>query len=236
MDQVTNFFTRIADWFKDVSPQTLIIMGLVIFIVIFLINWTRKYVADSLEAQARKEERERQAKLRVSRVPPGRAKSQPAPANPSAALSDDITAYKDVVYAPAPLVTPEDLAIWPLLSQAAPGCHIFPQVALSRLIQAQCPDRDRLRNVLKFIADLKADFVICGPGLEVLALVELTAGEPGVKARKKEAIAGLAGYRCLFLDGRKPPTVDQLKQMIFPQSAAASAAASQNSIWGTPGK
>lgn len=70
-------------------------------------------------------------------------------------------------------MTANELEFFGRLVAALPDYYIFPQVALSALLDAASPDKktahgDRLR-----IAQQRADFVVCTKSGELLAVVEL---------------------------------------------------------------
>ena len=104
-------------------------------------------------------------------------------------------------------MTANELEFFGRLVAALPDHYIFPQVALSALLDAASPDKktahgDRLR-----IAQQRADFVVCTKSGELLAVVELDdKTHTRAKDQLRDARLEQAGIRTVRFESRNKPT------------------------------
>ncbi len=105
------------------------------------------------------------------------------------------------------LMTANELEFFGRLVNALPGHYIFPQVALTALIEAASGDKklahgDRLR-----IAQQRADYVVCTTAGEVVAVVELDdRTHSQAKDQMRDARLEQAGIRTVRFQSRSKPT------------------------------
>lgn len=105
------------------------------------------------------------------------------------------------------LMTANELEFFGRLVSALPGHYIFPQVALSALIESASSDKklahgDRLR-----IAQQRADYVVCTAAGEVVAVVELDdRTHSQAKDQTRDARLEQAGIRTVRFQSRNKPT------------------------------
>ena len=95
------------------------------------------------------------------------------------------------------IMTPSEEAFYASLCRILPTSSIFPQVAFSALVQVSGKDSYATFNQF---SQKRADFVICDPALNVVAIVELDdASHNSQPQRRKDAerdaLLGVAGYR-----------------------------------------
>lgn len=131
----------------------------------------------------------------------------------------DLATYQDVTYMPLPILTATEIRFWGLLYQAAPGCYIFPQVAVSAILTIQSESYDHFWEVMKKYQSARIDFVVCDQQLNILALVELD-DQVNDQRRAKDAeidyITRQAGYKTVRFDRNKQwPNPEQIRASIF---------------------
>lgn len=129
-----------------------------------------------------------------------------------------IVSYHDVTYMQLPLLTSTEIKFWALLYQAAPGCYIFPQVAVSAILTIQSESYEHFWEVIKKYQNCRVDFVVCDSQLSIIALVELD-DQINERRRTKDAeqdfITAQAGYKTVRFNRKDWPTAEQIKARIF---------------------
>ena len=99
---------------------------------------------------------------------------------------------------------------------ALPDHYIFPQVAMSALLDTASSDKrtahgDRLR-----IAQQRVDYVVCTRSCEVLAVVELDdRTHSHTKDQLRDARLEQAGIRTVRFQARQKPRVEAIRAMIL---------------------
>jgi hypothetical protein len=112
--------------------------------------------------------------------------------------------------------------------RACPGHHVFAQVALSQLIALE-PDVARPTALRNHFQQLVADFVICKPDYDVLAVIEVDdsshdrASRRDADGRKQKAIE-CAGFRFVRIPGRSRASEAAVRQLLGLESAETAAA------------
>ena len=102
------------------------------------------------------------------------------------------------------------------LVAALPDHNVFPQVAMSALIEAASADKkmahgDRLR-----IAQQRVDYVVCTRNCDVVAVIELDdRTHSAAKDALRDARLEQAGIRTVRFQSRKKPAVDVLRAAIL---------------------
>jgi hypothetical protein len=114
---------------------------------------------------------------------------------------------------------------------ALPDHYIFPQVAMSALLETSSGDKrtaygDRLR-----IAQQRVDYVICTRRCEVIAIIELDdKTHSRAKDELRDARLEQAGIRTVRFQARNKPKVDAIRTMILgPTMTEAGKATTENS-------
>jgi|GEM_PF-292875 Uncharacterized protein conserved in bacteria len=130
----------------------------------------------------------------------------------------EIASYHDVTYMQLPLLTATEIKFWGLLYQAAPGCYIFPQVAVSAILTIQSESYEHFWEVIKKYQNCRVDFVVCDAQLSIIALVELddqTNERRRTKDAEQDYITAQAGYKTVRFNRKDWPTAEQVKARIF---------------------
>lgn len=116
---------------------------------------------------------------------------------------------------PRLLVTPplqgEQLSLHRNLCAALPGFHVFPQVALDRLLDVRGNDRASCERLRQAMAGHSVDFVVCDADMAVLAVVEVedvVRGDRGIQQRAQWLRR--AGMPLLSWDTARMPTLEEL--------------------------
>lgn len=119
------------------------------------------------------------------------------------------------------LMTENEAEFFGRLVVALPDHYIFPQVAMSALIEAASKDKktahgDRLR-----IAQQRADFVVCDRSCNVIAVIELDdrTHSPS-KDRVRDARLQQAGLRSVRFRSTSKPSVGALRAAVLPVGVA----------------
>ncbi|QBE66720.1 DUF2726 domain-containing protein [Pseudoduganella lutea] len=120
------------------------------------------------------------------------------------------------VYRERPLMTGNELEFFGRLVAALPQHYVFPQVAMSALIEAASTSEkrryiDRLR-----VAQQRVDYVICDRRCEVVAVVELD-DRTHQRARDEIRDERLAqgGIRTVRFESRAKPSVGTIRSIIL---------------------
>jgi hypothetical protein len=114
------------------------------------------------------------------------------------------------------LMTDNEEEFFGRLVVALPDHYIFPQVAMSALLDTASSDKrtahgDRLR-----IAQQRVDYVVCTRRCEVVAVVELddrTHSRP--KDQLRDARLAQAGIRTVRFQARQKPRVEAIRAMVL---------------------
>jgi len=208
MDDIINKLSQFLAWLKTLDSENFLILagGLIAFL--FLLNWLWKKGRDRGTTERSG------PSSRPYAIP-----SQPLyPPKRSSVGNGDIRQYNDVSYKALPLMSQTEINFWCLLYEAAPGYHIFPQVAASALLTIESPDPQHFKDVLKVYSASRIDFVVCDAQLNVVALVELDDRSHDDKKEKdgqRDFISGQAGYKTVRFDCRQWPNVEKIKKKIF---------------------
>jgi len=115
------------------------------------------------------------------------------------------------------LMTENEAEFFGRLVVALPDHYIFPQVAMSALIEAASKDKrtahsDRLR-----IAQQRTDFVVCDRSCKVIAVVELDdRTHSRSKDKVRDARLQQAGLRSVRFQSTSKPSVGALRAAVLP--------------------
>lgn len=123
------------------------------------------------------------------------------------------------------LMTENEAEFFGRLVVALPDHYIFPEVAMTALIEAASRDKkqahaDRLR-----IAQQRADYVVCDRRCNVVAVVEL---DDRTHSRSKDKIRDerlqQAGIRTLRFESKSKPSAQTLRAAVLPAGVVAQVA------------
>jgi hypothetical protein len=114
------------------------------------------------------------------------------------------------------LMTANELEFFGRLVTALPGHYVFPQVAMSALIEAASSDKKKAHGDRLRIAQQRADYVVCTAGGEVIAVIELddrTHSQP--KDQLRDSRLEQAGIRTVRFQSRNKPTPAAIHIAVF---------------------
>lgn len=135
------------------------------------------------------------------------------------------TGGRSGTYRPRPLMTDNELEFFGRLVAALPEHYIFPQVAMSALLDASSSDKkvahsDRLR-----IAQQRIDYVVCDKRCEVVAVVELDdRTHSRAKDKVRDGRLEQAAIKTVRFQSRQKPTADAIRAAVLPAPAPTPAA------------
>ena len=122
------------------------------------------------------------------------------------------------------LMTANELEFFGRLVTALPAHFIFPQVALSALLEASSSDKKKAHSDRLRIAQQRADYVVCDANGEVIAVVELDdKTHSRTKDQTRDARLGQGGIRTVRFESRNKPTVEVIRSTVLFESSAATA-------------
>ncbi|OON59387.1 hypothetical protein B0920_23680 [Massilia sp. KIM] len=115
------------------------------------------------------------------------------------------------------LMTENEREFFWRLRRALPGYHVFPQVAMTALLEPASRNRrqahaDRLR-----IAQQRIDYVVCDPNCEVVAVIELDdRTHSAARDLRRDARLEQGGVRSIRFQSRHKPTVEAIRAAVLP--------------------
>ena len=122
------------------------------------------------------------------------------------------------------IMTANELEFFGRLVTALPGHYVFPQVAMSALIEAANSDKKMAHSDRLRVAQQRADYVVCTAGGEVVAVIEL---DDRTHVQAKDQLRDLrleqAGIRTVRFQSRNKPTPAAIHVAIFGASSVAAA-------------
>ena len=119
------------------------------------------------------------------------------------------------------LMTANELEFFGRLVNALPEHYIFPQVALSALIESSNTDKKKAHGDRLRIAQQRADYVVCNSMGEVIAVVELDdKTHSRAKDQTRDGRLAQAGIRTLRFESRNKPTAEVIHSSVVVNSIA----------------
>jgi hypothetical protein len=119
-------------------------------------------------------------------------------------------------YRPRKLMTDNEQEFFGRLVVALPDHYIFPQVAMSALIEAASSEKKTAHSDRLKIAQQRADYVVCDKQCEVVAVVEL---DDKTHSRAKDTLRDSrleqAGIRTVRFQSRSKPAVAALRAAVL---------------------
>lgn len=115
------------------------------------------------------------------------------------------------------LMTANEAEFFNRLVTALPEHYVFPQVAMSALIEAASSDKKQAHSDRLRIAQQRADFVICDASCEVVMVVELDdRTHSAAKDQVRDSRLEQGGIRTIRFQSRNKPTVEAIREAILP--------------------
>lgn len=123
------------------------------------------------------------------------------------------------------LMTDNEEEFFGRLVVALPDHYIFPQVAMSAMLQPASSDGKTARSDRLRIAQQRVDYVVCTKSCEVVAVVELDdRTHSQTKDQVRDARLDQAGIRTVRFQARNKPKVEAIRGMVLgPTSGETSA-------------
>lgn len=120
------------------------------------------------------------------------------------------------------LMTENELEFFGRLVSALPNHYVFPQVAMSALLESASSDKktshsDRLR-----IAQQRADYIVCAKNCDLVAVIELDdKTHSKVKDQLRDSRLEQAGIRTIRFQSRAKPTPEAIQLALFGSTPVA---------------
>jgi hypothetical protein len=129
------------------------------------------------------------------------------------------------------LMTDNEQEFFGRLVAALPDHYVFPQVAMSALIEAASTDKKTAHSDRLKVAQQRADYVVCTRNCEVVAVIELDdRTHSAAKDALRDGRLEQAGIRTVRFQSRNKPAVAALRVAVLgagpalPEQVAPSAA------------
>ncbi len=115
-------------------------------------------------------------------------------------------------YAKKNLMTENEMEFFKRLLEALPQHHVFSQVSLGALLDANVRgDKSKRSSVRGTFTQKIADFVVCDKNLNVVAVVELDdKTHRAQNDAKRDAMLEQAGYAVVRWDSKKKPSISEI--------------------------
>ncbi|KDR28495.1 MULTISPECIES: DUF2726 domain-containing protein [Caballeronia] len=113
------------------------------------------------------------------------------------------------------LLTENETEFFHRLRRALPDAHVFPQVAMSALIEPCSRTKERIGDFNR-ISQKRVDFAICDPELKLMAVVELDdrTHNRNRDAARDAALAS-AAIRTIRFESTRKPTEAEIRLAVF---------------------
>jgi hypothetical protein len=127
------------------------------------------------------------------------------------------------------LMTDNEEEFFGRLVAALPDHYIFPQVAMSALLQPTSSDGKKAHSDRLKIAQQRIDYVVCTKSCEVVAVVELDdRTHSQAKDQLRDSRLEQAGIRTVRFQARNKPKADAIRAVVLGPSQVVDAAAAVN--------
>ena len=124
-------------------------------------------------------------------------------------------------YRARPPMTDNELEFFGRLVKAVPEHFIFPQVAMSAILQTTETDRKKAHGDHLRIAQQRVDYLVCRADGSIVAVVELDdKSHKAAKDKLRDERLQGAGIRTLRFESRKKPAVPALRDALVPPPPA----------------
>lgn len=122
------------------------------------------------------------------------------------------------------LMTDNEQEFFGRLLAALPDHYVFPQVAMSALIEAASADKNTAHNDRLKITQQRSDYVVCTRNCEVVAVIELDdRTHSAAKDALRDSRLEQAGIRTVRFQSRNKPAVAALRIAILGTAVAVPA-------------
>ncbi|SHH10509.1 DUF2726 domain-containing protein [Massilia sp. CF038] len=122
------------------------------------------------------------------------------------------------------VMSENELEFFGRLVAALPDHYIFPQVAMSALLEAASSDKKTAHSDRLRIAQQRADYIVCTKNCDLVAVIELDdRTHSTAKDQLRDSRLEQAGIRTVRFQSRAKPTVDVLRAAIVGQTSMAAA-------------
>ena len=123
---------------------------------------------------------------------------------------------KSGTYKASALMTANEAEFFGRLVAALPDHYIFPQVAMSALIEAATTDKKQAHSDRLRIAQQRVDYVVCDMTCKVIAVVELDdRTHSTAKDQVRDARLQQAGLSIARFQSKSKPSADALRAAIL---------------------
>lgn len=117
-----------------------------------------------------------------------------------------------------------ELEFFGRLVAALPDHYIFPQVAMSALLEAASSDKKTAHSDRLRIAQQRADYIVCTKNCDLVAVIELDdRTHSTAKDQLRDSRLEQAGIRTVRFQSRAKPAVDVLRAAIVGQTTMSAA-------------
>jgi hypothetical protein len=114
------------------------------------------------------------------------------------------------------LMTDNEAEFFGRLVVALPDHYIFPQVAMSALLETTSSDKKTAHSDRLRIAQQRVDYVVCTKSCEVVAVVELDdRTHSSAKDQLRDVRLEQGGIRTVRFQARQKPKVEAIRAMIL---------------------
>ncbi|MES2898669.1 MAG: DUF2726 domain-containing protein [Pseudomonadota bacterium] len=122
------------------------------------------------------------------------------------------------------LMTDNELEFFGRLVSALPDHYIFPQVAMSALLEAASSDKRKSHSDRLRIAQQRADYIVCTKGCDMVAVIELDdRTHSTTRDQVRDSRLEQAGIRTVRFQSRSKPTADAIRLTILGPTTGAAA-------------
>ncbi len=119
-------------------------------------------------------------------------------------------------YRPVPIMTPNELEFFWRLSKAVPEAFVFPQVAMSALIQPSETNGKKRMAAFQKIAQKRVDWAIYTRDMVLVCIVELDDRTHNPESDAlRDAMLDSAGISTVRWDARKKPAVGEIRKTLI---------------------
>ena len=120
------------------------------------------------------------------------------------------------------LMTENELEFFGRLVSALPDHYVFPQVAMSALIEAASSDRKKSHGDRLRIAQQRADYIVCTRSCDLVAVIELDdRTHSTTKDQLRDSRLEQAGIQTVRFQSRSKPTANAIRIAIVGPVAGA---------------
>jgi len=123
------------------------------------------------------------------------------------------TKIKEPDFALKAVMTDNELEFFHRIRRAAPNLFIFPQVALSALLQPTSKDPKARFSLFKKIAQKRVDYAVYDESMEIVCIVELDdKTHDAKKDAERDLLINSASVQTIRWNSRKKPSEEEIKK------------------------